>query len=334
MGGRCWSPQLRERFPGPLTVTLFIVVMLSLSFAIVLPYLPRHLFLPLSISLSSCCALSIVSLWLAFWTDPGIILPRWAMANREIEAHDMKYFAGQRPTPVVKGKLVCERGNGNGNVEVHPPPISETYRKVDVKGARWCFTCGIFRPLDAHHCGQCGHCVGHFDHHCGAVGNCIGARNHRYFLGLLFFGASASVIALASTALRLHQLVGARAFSAGFVFALLLSLLLSCVSLQLTGFWASSCGIAVVGRTTKTLMVDKEQRTAIVGRSFFRMCCLAERWAESQDRVELDLTRNEEVIPERYALPDGFLDGGPQVLKVRQQEESRLPDEHDSFLVV
>lgn len=351
--GRWLSAQIRGRSPGPLTVSIFVVVMTSLCFAIVLPYIP--LFLPLSVALCCCSFLTIVFLWVAFWTEPGIILPRWAMDRADVERHDMVYFGGLKPIPIIRGRLAGERGAGGGRGEggergaggdQPPPPYTQIYDRVDVKGARWCFTCGIFRPLDAHHCSLCGHCVGHFDHHCGAVGNCIGARNHRYFLGLLFFGASASCIALASTALRLHQLVGARAFSAGFVFALLLSFLLACVSLQLTGFWASSCGIAVSGRTTKTLMVGGEQRAAgATGRSFFRLCCLPDRWATSEDRVGLDSMRNEEVVPERYALPDGFLGESPQVVQGKRepgpraeahqlQRDSRMPDERDSFLVV
>ena len=45
-----------------------------------------------------------------------------------------------------------------------------------------CWSCGVLRPLRAHHCAVCDECVPRFDHHCVWINRCVGAHNHRQFL--------------------------------------------------------------------------------------------------------------------------------------------------------
>lgn len=63
-------------------------------------------------------------------------------------------------------------------------------RGVRADGSSFCDRCYVWRPPGSHHCRTCEACVRQFDHHCGVVGRCIGERNHRWFTGLLFFGAT------------------------------------------------------------------------------------------------------------------------------------------------
>uniref|UniRef100_A0A7S2XXS5 Palmitoyltransferase n=1 Tax=Fibrocapsa japonica TaxID=94617 RepID=A0A7S2XXS5_9STRA len=50
-----------------------------------------------------------------------------------------------------------------------------------------CVTCMVRKQPRQHHCRSCRKCVERFDHHCPFVANCVGRRNHRYFVGFLFW---------------------------------------------------------------------------------------------------------------------------------------------------
>jgi len=60
----------------------------------------------------------------------------------------------------------------------------------------FCSSCLVRRPVRSKHCSVCDRCVAKFDHHCPWVGNCIGEKNHKYFIGYLFFLAGLALAAV------------------------------------------------------------------------------------------------------------------------------------------
>lgn len=50
-----------------------------------------------------------------------------------------------------------------------------------------CLTCRLIKPMRAHHCAACMHCIDRFDHHCIWVDTCIGIGNQRSFFFFLSF---------------------------------------------------------------------------------------------------------------------------------------------------
>ena len=60
--------------------------------------------------------------------------------------------------------------------------VDSLERGVEIPADMVCWSCGVLRPLRAHHCAVCDECVPRFDHHCVWINRCVGAHNHRQFL--------------------------------------------------------------------------------------------------------------------------------------------------------
>lgn len=57
----------------------------------------------------------------------------------------------------------------------------------------YCKHCHLYRPLGAHHCHICRHCILRMDHHCPWINNCCGYRNQKFFFNFLFFAVIGSI---------------------------------------------------------------------------------------------------------------------------------------------
>ncbi|RXM91914.1 Palmitoyltransferase ZDHHC9 [Acipenser ruthenus] len=127
------------------------------------PYLAVHLSPAIPVFAIVLFFFVMATLLRTSFSDPGVLpraLPDEAtFIEMEIEAANGNVPAGQRPPPRIR------------NVQINNQIVKLKY----------CYTCKIFRPPRASHCGICDNCVERFDHHCPWVGNCVGKRNYRYF---------------------------------------------------------------------------------------------------------------------------------------------------------
>lgn len=118
------------------------------------------------------------------FSDPGI-LPR--ASQQEADHLEKSYYSTNfRPPPRTKDIIV------NGQV---------------IK-SKYCFTCKMFRPPRASHCGVCDNCVDRFDHHCPFLGNCIGKRNYRSFYAFIISLSFLAVFVLSASIAHLAMRKG------------------------------------------------------------------------------------------------------------------------------
>lgn len=105
---------------------------------------------------------TLISLWLIYFTDPGIIPANPPLCNSDKDYNPLKFY--EYPTTF------------------HMPILEEGSEK----SRRLCTYCNIFRPTRYKHCHRCNSCVIGHDHHCPLTGTCIGQRNYFYFVFFLF----------------------------------------------------------------------------------------------------------------------------------------------------
>ncbi|CAG7729658.1 unnamed protein product [Allacma fusca] len=122
------------------------------------PFLAKELTIAIPIIGFVLFFLVMVNMFKTSCSDPGI-LPRASAQESEFIEKSYASAHGLRPPPRTKDIVV------NGQT---------------IK-SKYCFTCKMFRPPRASHCGVCDNCVDRFDHHCPFLGNCIGKRNYRNF---------------------------------------------------------------------------------------------------------------------------------------------------------
>mmetsp|Transcript_13911 Transcript_13911/g.33615 ORF Transcript_13911/g.33615 Transcript_13911/m.33615 type:complete len:361 (+) Transcript_13911:123-1205(+) len=102
-----------------------------------------------------CLLMLVISYTMALITDPGRVpdTPAWS-------------FGDESPA-IVTG---------------------ETKRTGERRSCKWCER---FKPDRCHHCRVCRTCVLRMDHHCPWINNCVGFHNHKYFMLVLVYSATA-----------------------------------------------------------------------------------------------------------------------------------------------
>ncbi len=78
-------------------------------------------------------------------------------------------------------ELPTKSNNDTQNVPIYSASHPQPYK------FKLCKPCNMLKPLRAHHCHICGHCVFKMDHHCPWINNCVGQNNHRYFVLFLTY---------------------------------------------------------------------------------------------------------------------------------------------------
>ena len=113
--------------------------------------------------------LSNISFFRTAFRDPGIIPKMTDRSKEEIE----KY----KPYKAFETSF-AKRGL---RIFYMQPMQGMCNSKQITYVMKYCFTCDIYKPFRATHCGICGNCVHGFDHHCLWLGTCIGGANYMDF---------------------------------------------------------------------------------------------------------------------------------------------------------
>ena len=108
----------------------------------------------------------------------------------------LTYFVSSYSHP---GQVPNEYLSWNGSIDNKPmiplysqvlqSKIIESGYSININDEKklFCSKCKKYRPLRAHHCSTCNHCICRMDHHCWFLQNCVGINNHRYFFQFLVY---------------------------------------------------------------------------------------------------------------------------------------------------
>lgn len=125
------------------------------------------------------------------------------------------------PPPAVIPFGLPGDGNGDAATVAAVKQVSWGFATVaELSAARirskgYCSKCNVHRPLGAHHCNDCGHCVFAIDHHCPVFSTCIAGRNLPHFWFAIIAGiASIVVTALSGVATLVESLLASQVSSA------------------------------------------------------------------------------------------------------------------------
>ena len=139
-------------FKPTLMTGMAITIPIILFFIFEADYLSDELTAFIPVLITILYIIILVNLILATFCDPGIIR-----------------------------KFYIQNNNINEKEKNKKRIISRIFHLGKIINYKYCYTCGIMRPIKSTHCGVCNNCVERLDHHCPWIGNCTGKRNYIYF---------------------------------------------------------------------------------------------------------------------------------------------------------
>ena len=124
---------------------------------------------------------------------------------------------------------------------------------------KYCYSCNLYRPPRAVHCGECDACIAVMDHHCPFVSNCIGGRNYGLFFSYVTFLLLNSVMVLIDSACELAR--RSKEADGHFMIAikrhpvlLMLCIFNLIISFLLSTLWGYHCRLALNNETTNEVV--------------------------------------------------------------------------------
>ena len=139
-------------FKPTLMTATAITIPIILFFIFEADYLSDELTAFIPVLITILYIIILVNLILATFCDPGVI---------------RKFY--------IQNNNINEKDKNNKRI------ISRIFHLGKIISYKYCYTCGIMRPIKSTHCGVCNNCVERLDHHCPWIGNCAGKRNYIYF---------------------------------------------------------------------------------------------------------------------------------------------------------